>query len=181
MSTVTGPSVQVASGAYLDLLDPDPAVLSIDDIACALSKLCRYTGHCREFYSVAQHSVLCAAHAPADEIWNALMHDAAEAIVNDISRPLKQLLPDYRVVEKRIEKVVFSRFGVTMSPEVKRVDLEALATERRDLMPDTGEAWGVIDGVDPWPEAIDPWLPDKACRTFLIWTRVHGKGREASS
>lgn len=167
MSAVTGPSVQVFSGGYVDLIDPDPATIHLIDIAHHLSMLCRYTGAVRHFYSVAQHSCLCAENAAPADAWDALMHDAAEAMIGDVSRPLKGLLPDYKAIAVRLERVIFERFQVNGdNAAVKRLDTIALATERRDLMPRTGEPWGVLDGVEPWTGSIWPWDSGRAATAF---------------
>src|SRR5580704_10754039 len=89
--------------------DPDPASFTIFDIAHALSHICRFNGHTDFHYSVAQHCCLLAAYA--DNVLDAspidclqtLMHDAPEAYLCDIVRPVKKRLPDYREAEKNIE------------------------------------------------------------------------------
>lgn len=170
---IDGAFVQVKSGAYLDILNPNPEHIYLDDIAHALSMICRYTGHVRRFYSVAQHSVLCCQNAPSRSKWAALMHDAAEAYIGDVSRPLKQLLPEYKAIEKRIESAIFEKFAVVEDEHVKRADREALKTERRDLMPDTGEIWGPTEGFTAWPERITPWGNRQAQDEFLRHARLY--------
>ena len=100
-----------------------------------------------------------------------LMHDAAEAFLGDVASPLKQLLPEYKVIEKRVEDDIADRFGLPrgMDPEVKRADLIALATEKRDLMP-VSENWPVpvgYYGVQPDTLFITPWSPWSARRMFM--------------
>ncbi|TKI02119.1 HD family hydrolase, partial [Martelella alba] len=123
------------SGRHFDYADPDINSICITDIIHALSNECRYAGHCSQFYSVAQHSVLTSMIVPPAFALEALLHDAAEAYCKDIPAPLKRLLPDYHAVENRVDAVIRRRFGLpeAMSPEVKRADLIMLATERRDL------------------------------------------------
>ncbi|TKI02302.1 HD family hydrolase, partial [Martelella alba] len=123
------------SGRHFDYADPDINSICITDIIHALSNECRYAGHCPQFYSVAQHSVLTSMIVPPAFALEALLHDAAEAYCKDIPAPLKQLLPDYHAVESRVDAAIRRRFGLpeAMSPEVKRADLIMLATERRDL------------------------------------------------
>ena len=86
------------SGAWFDFLDPESSDFAIEDIAAGLSNICRYAGQCSGFYSVAEHSLLVSEVA-FDHAYAALMHDAAEAFIGDVTRPLKQLLPDFKRIE----------------------------------------------------------------------------------
>ncbi|HKK06533.1 MAG TPA: hypothetical protein VKA50_11875 [Gammaproteobacteria bacterium] len=83
------------TGRRVDLLDPDPATIEPEDIAHALSNMCRFNGHCRHFYSVAEHSWHVALLVSRENALQGLMHDAAEAYVADITRPLKPYLTNY--------------------------------------------------------------------------------------
>ena len=141
------------SGHCFDLVNPEGSDFSILDIASSLSKICRFTGHVHRdrFYSVAEHSVNVSLLVPPRFALAGLLHDAAEFILQDIASPLKRLLPDYRALEARIERVIFKKFGVDgflvphMHPLIKEADLVMLATERRDLMP-----LGVGGDESPW-------------------------------
>src|SRR5579885_2784587 len=86
-----GDWIQTYCGVAFYPLDPRPEEILIEDIAHALSMLCRFTGHVKRFYSVAQHCVYVSHRCdPKDALWG-LLHDAAEAYLNDISRPVKSL------------------------------------------------------------------------------------------
>lgn len=145
-----------ASGRHFDPVDPQPDMIDLVDIATGLANECRFAGQCRFFYSVAQHSVLVSQHVPPEYAWEGLLHDATEAYIKDIPAPVKRLLPDYRALEKRIEGAIRARFGLPaiQSPGIKQADLTLLATERRDLMPNGGSAWAMIEGIAPLDRKI---------------------------
>lgn len=163
-------------------LVPEASPVELEDIVPALAKICRFTGHCREFYSVAQHCVLVSHLVPAAFAREALLHDAAEAFISDIAYPLKLAIryseeaftddrdnrPWTKLMHK-IEAEVARRFDLPwpVSPEVKHADMQALATEQRDLMPRPQRAWSPMPA--PHHEVIVPLGPDAAER--LWWAR----------
>ena len=148
-----GPSIMLQSGAWFDFAAPHSSPFTIEDIAHGLAHICRYSGQCNGFYSVAEHSLLVSETASGFEL-EALMHDAAEAFLGDITRPLKQMLPDYKRIEGDVERAIFSRFGIqTPIPrEVKQADLRVLAAEQRQIMPRGTDDW--LRGQDVVPAAI---------------------------
>lgn len=173
---VSGRTILTASGRYVDPLDLRPHDVCIDDVAHALSNQCRFTGHTRVFYSVAEHccrvtaAVIAAGHPVETALW-ALLHDAPEAYLVDLPRPLKhdeEIGAPFRRVEARVMDVVVEAFGlVPFEPAaVKHYDLTLLATERRDLMPATGD-WLILDQYPPLAETIVPLLPEQARAEFL--------------
>lgn len=166
------------TGRTVDVLVPDPEEISPIDIAHALSNLCRFTGHTRHFYSVAQHSVLVASLLPRELRFMGLMHDAAEAYVADMATPLKNLLPGYHALEAAVWKAICLRFGlpVELPPEVKHADLVALATEKRDLMPECKTVWPSLIGIEPCPRAVVPLRPEAAKFIWLTAFDIEGGG-----
>lgn len=130
-------SIQTRSGRMFDLVAPRPEDVDIEDIAHALSNICRFTGHTREFYSVAQHCVLASYLVPRrDALW-ALLHDAAEAYLADVATPAKRLLRDYASLEAGVMRVVCVAFGLPLEKpaSVQRADATLLAWEAASLMP----------------------------------------------
>lgn len=125
-------------------------------------------GHTREFYSVAQHSVLVSQIVPVEHQLAGLLHDAAEALVGDMVRPFKNILPDYRAIELAVENVILTRLGVISIPDtVKHADLVLLSTERRDLLPKDDREWPILAGIEPLDAPIQPWTPSRAEFEFL--------------
>jgi uncharacterized protein len=145
------PSIQTYSGTFFDFVETEKSVFTIEDIARALSKICRFTGHVHTFYSVAQHSVMVSYLVPKEHAFKGLMHDSAEAFIGDVSSPLKSLLQDYKAIERRVEKEVFGRFGLEakMPACVKRADLIALKTEQRDFMNGANVPWKITEDIEP--------------------------------
>ncbi|MCU5775196.1 HD family hydrolase [Winslowiella arboricola] len=161
--------IQTQTGKHLNFNAVSADSICIEDIACALSNICRFTGHLPDFYSVAQHSVACSYQVPAGFAFEALMHDAAEAYCNDISAPLKALLPDYRAIEGRVDAVIRAKYNLplAMSQPVKYADLIMLATERRDFDLDDGTPWPILEGIPCSDSIISPLNPRQARVLFL--------------
>jgi len=163
------PEILTVGGKYFNLYQPHESTFGAFEIAHALSHICRFGGHTREFYSVAQHSVIASRIVSQENALAALMHDAAEAFIGDVTAPLKLLLPEYQAIEELIHNAIADRFNLPreLPPEVKAADLVLLATERRDLMPQDDETWALIENVDPLPGQILPLHPQAAYQAFI--------------
>ena len=113
-----GRSVMAAiSGRKIEMRTFGTADVCLNDIAHSLSLQCRAGGHFERFYSVAQHCLNCEAEAKERGLspilrLACLMHDAGEAYLSDLIRPVKELLPDYAALEQRVDQVVFAAFGL---------------------------------------------------------------------
>ncbi|MFK4258374.1 hypothetical protein [Agrobacterium tumefaciens] len=164
----SGPSIMLASGTWFDLLDPWNSEFTIDDIAQGLANICRYAGQCRNFYSVAEHSLLVCETA-VDFKLEALLHDAAEAFLGDITRPLKQLLPEYKAIESNVEAAIFRRFGLEQKAiaDVKLADLRVLAAEQSQLMPDGTDFWTAQSNIQPAQVTVQFLSPAESRERFL--------------
>lgn len=150
-------------------LEPRIVDVAIEDIAHGLAYQCRFNGQTSAFYSVAQHSLIVASLVPDELKFAALLHDAAEAYLGDMVKPLKVLLPSFSEIEDSVTRIIGECFGVNLShnPAIKRADLISLATEKRDLMPYSAEPWTYLEGVEPCKEIIRPMPPEEAKQAFL--------------
>jgi hypothetical protein len=175
--------ILTSNGMYFPFDDPDSYHFTPEVIARALSRICRFTGHTSEFYSVAQHCVMASEMAPAHLRMELLMHDASEAFLGDVASPLKAKLAAYREIEHRVEHAIAKQFALPFPhpPEVKVIDLRMLATERRDLLPrgHRGDDWALM--YKPFDWRIDPWPMEYAEHEFMQaydkyhWERMSGR------
>jgi 5'-deoxynucleotidase YfbR-like HD superfamily hydrolase len=168
--------IRTFTGKRFYPLDPKAEDIDINDIAHSLSNLCRFAGHCSSFYSVAQHSVIVSEvlrdrflASPALQL-KGLLHDATEAYLVDIPRPVKvsNLMAGYRSAEANLELKVAEKFGLgdIMTTEVKYADMVALVTEARDLMGDPKD-WSGFENIVPTIAHILPKDPFYAKRMFI--------------
>lgn len=166
-------TIRLRSGVYFDLADPKPEHFRFTDIAGALSKICRFGGQIEWFYSVAEHLYHCAEQAAEDklpiEVQRAiLLHDAAEAFVGDVVKPLKVMLPQYKEIESRIESVIAEKFGVDFShPAVDQIDREMLIAERNALFTKDDVEWTGEREVRHINRRFYKWSPGAAEHGFL--------------
>jgi 5'-deoxynucleotidase YfbR-like HD superfamily hydrolase len=161
--------MQTVSGRAFPVLNPSPSDIDIEDIGHALANLCRFAGHVRKFYSVAQHSVIVSETVPPAYALEGLLHDAPEAYCVDLPRPLKHsgLLDNYRDIEDGIWGAVAIHFGIPYMPHpsIKEADVRCLLTEQRDLMCRQAKPWE--DRAEPYDFAIIPLTPRQAKLQFM--------------
>lgn len=155
-------------------LADDPGVIDLRDIAHSLALQCRYNGHCRQFYSVAEHSVRVSHLVPTTDAAWGLLHDAAETYVSDLPRPLKRTVPDFRAAEDKLLRRIAETFGLPwpMPHSVHHADEVLLATEVRDLMAPMADGWQFT--VAPLAEIVTPISPPEAESLFLARAEALG-------
>ncbi len=157
-----GAWMQTQSGKRFYPLDPKPSEVHIEDIAHALSNLSRFNGHTKKFYSVAQHSCLVHDYMPANLKKLGLMHDATEAYIGDMIRPIKYYNQFFQDIEEKVWLAIRKKFRISESPSsvkvLKHWDNMICAAEKRDLHP-ASEFWfgmpdpeGVLP-IRPWPSS----------------------------
>ena len=175
------------SGVQIDLANWNEADLRIGDIAHALSNICRFGGHSKRHYSVAEHSMLVAELVPKELKLSALLHDAGEAYLGDVIRPLKIMdgMQGYRDMEAWLEHMINQRYGVDIHhPLIKEADIRALYLEARTFYgAEAIRSWGFREDIVAWGEStrriIVPYAPSFAHtkQAFLSRFEAYG-GRE---
>lgn len=168
--------IQLISGEPFWPLDARPEDIHISDIAWSLGMQCRFGGHCLRRYSVAEHSVLVSRLVPPKYALWGLLHDATEAYLVDLPRPIKRCLPEYSRHEDDLARVIAERFGLPwpMPEDVKIADTGALLIERAQLMAGSRIPWSYPGAhiEAKWATRatsmrLDCWSPRRGCIEFL--------------
>lgn len=140
--------LQTFTGIQFFPFDPKPEEISELDIAHSLACMPRFGGHTKRFYTVGDHSIIMShlffIKGEIELARKALFHDAAEAYVLDMPRPIKYMpeMAKYKKLEKDIQRVIFEKFGLgEESPEIKAMDTQLVHNEARDLMSPLHEEW----------------------------------------
>lgn len=176
---MTKPYMLTASGKHFDLLNPKPEQVDHNDIFAAISKLCRFTGHCARTYTVGHHSLLVMSLAPKENRLEALMHDADEAYTGDVSTPQKIAMATindaFDRLARQIKTAVREKYGLPakLSPAVKKADISALCLEKHWLMPEDYEEWAALKGVEmprvSFKLRLIRFLPGGIVRLLLLY------------
>lgn len=164
----TGGFFTTYTGKNFNPITPTIDTINIQDIANALSNICRFGGHCNQFYSVAQHSVFVSTLCDDEDALIGLLHDASEAYIGDMVRPLKytDAMTPFREVENHISDLIVKKFSLKshMTKSVKDAD---------NLMV-LSEANALFSPVPSWAESDKPlvdcdytWSPEEAKNSFL--------------
>jgi hypothetical protein len=177
--------IETYTGRQFYPLRPSVQDVHLEDIAHALSMKCRYAGHGAKFYSIAEHSVLLAqavdkGYVPGirrDLQRQALLHDAAEAYLADIPRPVKNSIRQWALVESEVEEVICRALGVSLpfSLNIKSLDFRILHNEKKVLFPNSPNVWPTMAPEGPLAgTVVRCWTPARAKRNFLTLARQLG-------
>ena len=141
--------IETYTGIKFDFLNPKVEQIDIEDIAHSLAVQVRFTGHCKEFYSIAEHSINVMDIVPPEHKLWALLHDAGEAYLTDVASPIKKYLTNYKQMEKKIMDVICDKFGLDhdMPPIVHEHDMQLLSVESHHLMTSQGLDWEVNKNI----------------------------------
>lgn len=167
-----GDWMQTFSGRPYWTSDPRPEDIFIEDVAHALAMMCRYTGACRDHYSIAEHSVHVSYLVPRLLAFQGLMHDGPEYVLNDMNRPTKLELPDYQALEDLNWRVFARRFGLpyALDPLIKKMDTAICFAEKAAILNPShlpwGD-WGVTEVPDVPDVKIECWDWRTAEKKFL--------------
>jgi hypothetical protein len=153
-------------------LSPRAEDLDLVDIAHALSLQCRYNGHTSRFYSVAEHCVLVSQSVPEEFAAWGLLHDAAEAYIGDLIRPIKRSMPSFCAADDQLTALIAERFGLDgteIPAAVHHADARILLTERAELLNmSTGHRWDeYVEGLEPLDVEVVGVAPQVAEQAFL--------------
>jgi hypothetical protein len=172
--TVEDGWIELHSGERFFYRSPTADMIHLSDIAASLGKTARYAGHTHTFYSVAEHSCLLMRWARRNIVPDRrllrtiLMHDATEAYIPDVPRPLKHMVPLFREFEGSIERVMSPKFDL-ISPHpaiIREIDSRILRDEREQAMNPSGNDWGT-DKLEPLGVKLHLWPPEVAIDNFL--------------
>jgi hypothetical protein len=155
--------MQTYTGRQFWPLDPRPDEVFIEDIAHALSCICRYNGHCDHFYSVAEHSFHVSRVVPPKLALLGLMHDATEAYVGDVIRPLKPMLKGYKAIEDNVWQVIAERFGLPskLPDTIKIADNAVLLAEKAQISKPEAAPWCIPgEPADVRIMCAQPWAAE---------------------
>ena len=160
--------VQTYTGKQFFPLAPDVDSICIEDIANSLGKICRFNGHTICFYSVAEHSVYVSRSVSYENAMWGLLHDASEAYLIDMPRPLKPVLNGYKEIEARVCKCIAAKFGLCwpMPEEIKEIDTRILHDESLQVMSKKPRTWPQLH-LPPLGIRILGLTHDEATRMFL--------------
>jgi uncharacterized protein len=167
--------IPTSTGAAFDPFDPDPDLITIVDIAHQLAGQTRWSGATswddnRPAITVAEHSVRVAIECPDRFKLDGLLHDAAEAYLGDIARPLKWRVPLWIAAEERLRRVIAEKFGASaeLPPAVRDIDDRMQVTEFRDLIAAHSDDWREsLPDAQAFDEVIRPGTPTEARYCFL--------------
>lgn len=171
--TDRGTWMQVQGGRVFYPMDPRANEVFLEDIGFALARINRFNGHADQCISVAQHLCQCQWMAYSEGYgvrvqYAVLMHDAAEAFIGDMVRPLKVYMADFKQVELKVMAAIMEALDVPKMDDslIKRFDNFGWAWEKRDCFKSAGE-WPNTPKLPDYLYTMKPWTTDNAYRTFM--------------
>lgn len=192
---MTAAWIQTFTGRRFDVLEPTLDSIHLADIAHSLSMQCRFTGHTTAYFSVGEHSIVAAVMAlelgfDAEVQLACLLHDASEAYLTDLSRPVKRHSPvgaAYRPIEAKIQRLINTKYGLEPDahddPRVVEIDARMLATEYRQLMQQDAPGCVWSEMPEPFPQTLfctGPRDTKNAFFTALKCISIGLKNRDAA-
>jgi hypothetical protein len=189
-------SIRTNSGIYINVFEPKPEMINIEDIAHALASLPRFGGHLNKHYSVAQHCVRCCEMAETlEDKKAALLHDASEAYMLDIPTPIKAMLPDYKKYENNLMIFIANhfKFEYPLNENVHNIDRHMLLYEWENLVvneSDSFECWSHSKAKEKFIELFNDLYgisvkykkvgvkPYKVLNMYPVYTNLVYKGHE---
>lgn len=170
--------IQTFSGERFYPLTPDINTINITDIAHALSMQCRFSGHTKFHYSVAQHCVYVSYLCNIEDAFYGLLHDASEAYLVDVPKPLKDSgkFLEYKILEKNLQNMIYQKYiGNSEEPgSVHKADMICLSTEAIQLYNNLRDDW--VLPANPSPFIIEEMSPGKAKQLFIDrFSELNGK------
>ena len=162
-------TILLNSGNYFDFSDIENQTLDVHDIAHGLSMTCRFGGHCNKFYSVAEHSVWVSRLVPPEYAMIGLLHDASESVLGDMPKPLKNIMPEYSLMEEKLEITIARQYNIQFPypPEIKQEDIKMLITEQSQLFSGHIPKTGVFEKALPYDFRLLCLTPEQAYIKFM--------------
>jgi 5'-deoxynucleotidase YfbR-like HD superfamily hydrolase len=177
--------IQTYKGGKFNFENLESNEIDIEDIAHALSMLCRYNGHVKRFYSVAEHSIHVSNVVSNEAKLYGLLHDATEAYISDIPRPFKLYFEELKKYEQVVEKIVLRKLDINLDlidiniiNEVKEADTKMLITERKAILEPAKDkrVWARWEDIKPYDNVkIKCYLPEEAEKLFLQRYNLYSK------
>lgn len=174
LQKIQEPWIQTFTGQKFRIDDPKQETINIEDIAHALSMICRYAGHSKFFYSVAQHCYLASFLCPDHLRLAVLLHDAAEAYLGDVTKPLKYYFGGkYIHMEVKIQNAINFKYGVSLTEQdilkIKMADLQMLKLEAQNVLANNPvDNWHKnLPDQDAFKTIEQGWVPEYAKVSFL--------------
>ncbi len=167
--------IRMRSGRYFDIENPDIIDFKFTDIACALSRICRYGAHTSKFYSVAEHLIHCEEQARLDgysliERRAVFSHDFGEALIGDVVKPLKNMLQRYEEIEEKVDDCIAQKFLVNFrlyKDRIKKIDTEMLIAEKKVLFPPNENPLRGADTIRVIYPNIQCWKSEEVEEIFI--------------